>query len=58
METNVVKIKLWRMDVGYLSWDKKAGLAIFEYEPLFLEQGLDIAPFIDSPRNQTTSMDR
>jgi serine/threonine-protein kinase HipA len=55
METNVVKVKLWGMDVGYLSWDKKAGVAIFEYEPSFLEQGLDIAPLtisIDSPRSQ------
>lgn len=55
METNVVKVKLWGMDVGYLSWDKKAGVAIFEYEPSFLEQGLDIAPLtisVDSPRSQ------
>lgn len=55
METNVVKVKLWGMDVGYLSWDNKAGIAVFEYEPLFLERGLDIAPItmpIDSPRSQ------
>ena len=55
METNVVKVKLWGIDVGYLSWDKKAGVAVFEYELSFLEQGLDIAPLtmpIDSPRSQ------
>lgn len=55
METNVVKVKLWGMDVGYLSWDKKAGVAVFEYEPSFLAYGLDIAPLtmsIDSPRSQ------
>lgn len=55
METNVVKVKLWGKDVGYLSWDKKAGVAIFEYEPSFLELGLNIAPLtmsIDSPRSQ------
>jgi len=55
METNVVKVKLWGMDVGYLSWDKKAGVAVFEYEPSFLEEGLDIAPLtmsINSPRSQ------
>ncbi len=44
METNAVKVKLWGMDAGYLSWDKKMGVAVFEYEPSFLEQGLDIAP--------------
>lgn len=54
METNVVKVKLWGMDVGYLSWDKKAGVAVFEYDPSFIEQRLDIAPLtmsIDSPRS-------
>jgi serine/threonine-protein kinase HipA len=55
METNVVKVKLWGMDVGYLSWDKTARSAVFEYEPLFLEQNLDIAPLtmsIHSPRSR------
>ena len=55
METNVVKVKLWGIDVGYLSWDKKAGVAVFEYESSFLEQGLDIAPLtmpINAPRSQ------
>ncbi|MDR1403291.1 MAG: HipA N-terminal domain-containing protein, partial [Tannerellaceae bacterium] len=55
METHVVKAKLWGMDVGYLSWDKRAGVAVFEYEPSFLEQGLEIAPLtlsINSPRSQ------
>lgn len=55
METNVVKVKLWGMDVGYLYWDKKRGIAVFEYEPSFLDQGLDIAPLImsvKSPRSQ------
>ena len=32
MDTNVVKVKLWGMDVGYRSWDKKAKVAVFEYE--------------------------
>ncbi|MDR1882864.1 MAG: type II toxin-antitoxin system HipA family toxin [Prevotella sp.] len=55
MAASVVKVKLWGMDAGYLSWDKKAGVAVFEYEPSFLEQGLDIAPLtmsINSPRSR------
>lgn len=55
METNVVKVKLWGMDVGFLSWEKKAGVAIFEYDPSFIERKLDIAPLtmsIDSPRSR------
>ena len=55
MDTNVVMVKLWGMPVGYLSWDKKADLAVFEYESEFLVKGLDIAPLtmsINSPRSQ------
>ena len=55
METNVVKVKLWGMTTGYLAWSKKTGLAAFEYDPLFLEKGLDFAPFtmpIDVPRSR------
>lgn len=55
METNVVQVKLWGMPVGYLSWDKKADLAVFEFEPGFLDKGLDIAPLtmsIHSPRSK------
>lgn len=55
METNVVMVRLWDMTVGYLSWDKKANVAVFEYDPEFVEKGLDIAPFtmsIYSPRSK------
>jgi serine/threonine-protein kinase HipA len=54
METNVVMVKLWGMPVGYLSWDKKSNVAVFEYETEFLNKGLDIAPLtmsIHSPRS-------
>jgi len=55
METNVVKVTLWGMDVGYLSWNDKAGSAVFEYEPSFLDKALDIAPLtlsVNSPRSR------
>jgi serine/threonine-protein kinase HipA len=55
METNVVMVKLWGMQVGYLSWDKKSNVAVFEYEPEFLDKGLDIAPLtmsVSSPRSR------
>ncbi len=54
MDTNVVKVKIWGLTVGYLTWDKKNNVAVFEYESSFLEKGLNIAPFtmpIDSPRS-------
>lgn len=55
METNVVMVKLWGMPVGYLSWDQKSDVAIFEYESEFVGKGLDIAPLtmsINSPRSK------
>lgn len=55
METNVVMVKLWGMPVGYLSWDNKADLAVFEFESEFLDKGLDIAPLtmpVHSPRSK------
>jgi serine/threonine-protein kinase HipA len=55
METNAVKVIIWGMNAGYLFWDKKAGMAVFEYDPSFLERGLDIAPLtmsINSPRSR------
>jgi serine/threonine-protein kinase HipA len=55
METNVVMVRLWDMAVGYLSWDKITNVAVFEYDPEFVEKGLDIAPFtmsIYSPRSK------
>ena len=32
METNALKVKLWGMTAGYLAWDKKNGVASFEYD--------------------------
>lgn len=55
METNVVMVKLWGMPIGYLSWKKKQDVAVFEYEPAFLDKGLDIAPLtmsINSPHSK------
>ena len=54
METNVVMVKIWGMPVGYLSWDKKRGVAVFEYDPEFLAKNLDIAPFTMSINAERT----
>lgn len=55
MNTNVVQVKLWGMTVGFLSWDKVQKVSVFEYDPDFLNTGLDIAPLsmsIYSARSQ------
>jgi len=48
-------VKLWGMTAGYLAWDKRNGVAAFEYETAFLEKELDFAPLtmsVNAPRSQ------
>ncbi len=43
------------MPVGYLSWDKKSEVSVFEYDAEFIDKGLDIAPLtmsVNSPRSK------
>ena len=37
-------IKLWGADVGAVSWLEDRHWAVFEFEPAFLQKGLDISP--------------
>src|SRR5690554_6742787 len=55
METNALKVMLWDDVAGYLTWDKSASVALFEYEPDFLTKNIDFAPLtmsVLSPRSQ------
>ena len=38
---------LWGSPMGTLYWDVKESLSYFEFDPLFLEKGLDISPIIN-----------
>jgi serine/threonine-protein kinase HipA len=47
-------VKLWGDTVGAVSWLENRGYAIFEYEPNFLNKGLDVSPIhmsLDDARN-------
>lgn len=48
MENNVVLVKIWGREVGYVVWDRKRKAALFEYAPSFIQSGPDIAPTIMS----------
>lgn len=37
-------IKIWNETVGAVSWDRSRGVATFEYDPGFLNKGLDLSP--------------
>lgn len=54
MMTRILKIMLWGREVGRLSIDTRRGLPYFEYNPEWIESGLDIAPLnasIKLPQN-------
>lgn len=44
MENNLVKVLLWGQEVGVMYWDIATHRAIFEYSPVFLRTGVDLAP--------------
>jgi len=37
-------VKMWDLLVGAVSWSDEAGLATFEFDRAFLDEGLDLAP--------------
>ena len=40
----IVDVRLWGSLVGVLAWDESSDCAVFEYEPKFVRNGLNIAP--------------
>jgi len=40
----IAQVKLWGKPIGAVSWDDGAGLAYFEYEPDFVQSGIEVAP--------------
>jgi len=37
-------VKLWGRTAGAVAWDEQRGVATFEYDPDFLDSGLDLSP--------------
>lgn len=50
-------IKLWGTQVGAVSWLRDRAYAVFEYDPAFLQKGLDISP-IHMSLEQAKNSDR
>ena len=46
MKDLVVTISLYGRTVGYASWDNSRGSASFEFEPKFINSGLNVSPLI------------
>lgn len=50
-----LKVSIWGKTVGYLSWDTRNKISIFEYDTDFVNSGLEIAPLtmpLFSPRSK------
>lgn len=43
---DVAYVNLWNKRVGAILWDDESGLGSFEFEPKFIEQGLDVSPVV------------
>lgn len=43
-QVDTAKVMLWGESVGAVSWLADRGYGVFEYEPAFLQRGLDISP--------------
>jgi len=41
---SVAEVKIWGQRVGAVLWNDSAGYATFEYDPKFLDRGLDLSP--------------
>ena len=51
----IAQVKLWGKSIGAVSWDESAGLAHFEYEPDFIQSGIEVAPHTMPLSNQIYS---
>lgn len=40
----IARVMLWGKSIGAVSWDESAELAHFEYEPDFVQSGIEVAP--------------
>ena len=45
---NAIHVMLWGNQVGTLFWEEKESISYFEFDPQFLEKGLDISPIMYS----------
>ncbi len=51
MITSSLKVLLWGQEVGRLAWDSRRNISYFEYNRLFLQQGMDIFPLVASVKS-------
>lgn len=53
MDNLIVDVKIWNRLVGSIFWDNEKGVANFEYDPKFLNSGLELSPIIMPLKNSS-----
>lgn len=51
-----LKVMLWGKEIGRLAWDKRRGRTYFTYNPVFLSDGLNVAPLVASIKDVRSRM--
>jgi serine/threonine-protein kinase HipA len=54
-QIDTATVSLWGVEIGAVTWDPQADVAVFEYMPDFLESGIQVSPYVMplSPRTFT-----
>lgn len=46
MTVTVAEVRLWGTRVGAVRWDPDTGLGAYEYDPMFVQSGIELAPIV------------
>ena len=46
MSVTLAEVTLWGTRVGAVSWDPERAVASYEYDPTFLQSGIELAPLV------------
>ena len=52
-QIDTATVSLWGVEIGAVTWDSQADVAVFEYMPDFLESGIQVSPYVMPLSSQT-----
>ncbi len=52
-QIDTATVSLWGVEIGAVTWDSQADVAVFEYMPDFLESGIQVSPHVMPLSSQT-----
>lgn len=55
MSTEVVEVRIWGKRVGAIAPDPKLGAYVFEYDPKWLKEGIELSPLMMPTRQRNPS---